>query len=261
MLPFILRATGFKFIKFPSTYLTADFDDITCVSRDGILVKFHVTFQYQMSAENMLPVILKYRDVYKWREIVEQGGLSAMHHSCADFFIADFQNKRGEIQGRMFENLKQVLEGDSDDSESSSEGVYAVAISVQLRNLELPDEYSTAVEEKQAAEEDIALAIAQRKQNITKAQTELKKSKEEARIILDTAKNEAEVLLTEAYLKANETAFSFEKETETIVEVKKSLNLTTEGVLSHLSNTLLSEVQNLKITTGEPAKLGRAEEL
>mmetsp|Transcript_6036 Transcript_6036/g.11207 ORF Transcript_6036/g.11207 Transcript_6036/m.11207 type:complete len:395 (+) Transcript_6036:67-1251(+) len=252
---------GFTMIRFPSTFMTANFDERTCVSRDGLRIKFSVTFQYQMTAENLIPAVLKYRDVYKWREIVEQGGLSAMHHSCGDFFISDFQNKRGEIQQRMFDNLKLKLEGDPDDDESSSVGVYAVAISVQLRNLQLPDEYNNAVEKKQAAEEDIALAIAQRKQEITKAQTELLRAQEEARKILNAANNEAEVLLTEAYLKANETTYAFEKEAETIVEVKNALNLTTEGVLTHLANTLYSEVSNLKITAGEPAKLGRAEEL
>ncbi|KAG7370845.1 SPFH domain / Band 7 family protein [Nitzschia inconspicua] len=250
---------GFKMIKFPSTYLTADFDGQTCVSRDGLRVVFDVTFQYQMTADKMLPAIVKYRNVFKWREIVEQGGLSAMHHSCSDFFISDFQNKRGEIQESMLQNLRLKLEGDPDDDKD--EGVFALAISVQLRNLKLPTDYNTAVEEKQAAEEDIALAVAQRKQEKTKAETELLKAKEEARKILNTARNEAEVLVTEAYLKANETTFAFEKEAEIIVEVKTALNLNTEGVLTYLANSLYAEVKNLKITAGEPAKLSRLEEL
>jgi prohibitin 2 len=250
---------GYKMIKFPSTFLTADFDERVCVSRDGLRIVFSVSVQYQMTTENVIPAILKYRNVYKWREIVEQGGLSAMHHACGDFFISDFQNKRGEIQARMFENLRLKLEGDPDDEEDV--GILALAISVQLRNLELPSEYNAAVENKQAAEEDIALAIAQRKQETTKAETELLKAKEEARKILNTANNEAEVLLTEAYLKANETTYAFEKEAEAIVEVKEALDLTTEGVLTHLANNLYSQVKNLKVVAGQPAKLGRENEL
>jgi len=45
------------------------------------------------------------------------------------------------------------------------------------------------------------------------------------------------------------------------VEVKTKLNLTTEGVLAYLSNRLLSEATTLRVTTGEPAKLGRSDEL
>ena len=136
-----------------------------------------------------------------------------------------------------------------------------MAISVQLRNLELPGPYNTAVEQKQAAEEDIALAVAQRKQETTKAETQLLKAQEESRKILNTANNEADVLLTEAYLKANETTYAFEQEAAAIVEVKESLNLTTEGVLTHLANNLYAEVKNLKVSAGQPAKLGREDEL
>mmetsp|Transcript_27673 Transcript_27673/g.47917 ORF Transcript_27673/g.47917 Transcript_27673/m.47917 type:complete len:172 (-) Transcript_27673:108-623(-) len=170
--------------------------------------------------------------------------------------VSEFQNKRGIIQSTMEGNLKLKLEGNEIE-----EGVNAVAISLQLKNVDLPEAYYNAVAEKQAAEEDISLAIAQRQQETTKANTELLKAKEEARKIEDTANNEAEVLLTEARLKAEETLYSFQKEAEALVEVKNQLNLTTEGVLAYLSNRLLSEATNLKVTTGEPAKLSRRDEL
>ena len=249
---------GYRFVKFPSTYITVDLNDRSCVSRDGLIVKFSVTFQYQMTSENMLPAVVKYRDYIKWAEVVEQAGISAIHHSCSEFQISNFQNKRGEIQSVMEDNLRLKLEGDPD---KGTEGVFAVAISLQLRNLELPGPYTAAVAEKQSAEEDIALAKNQRKQETTKAQTELLTAEEEARKILDTARTDAEILLTEAQLEAEETTFAFEKEAETIVEVKGALNLTTNGVLAYLANSLLAEVQGLHITTGEPARLSRSDDL
>ncbi len=218
-----------------------------------------VTFQYRMTEENVLPAILKYRDFDKWATVVEAAGLSAIHHSCSNYVIAEFQNKRGEIQTNMEENVRIKLEGDPKDA--LKEGVFAKVVALQLQNIDLPKEYNAAVQEKQSAEEDIALAQNERKQETTKAETELLRSVEEARKIKDTANNEAEVLLTEARLKAEETTFAFEKEAETIVEVKSALNLTTEGVLAYLYNSLLSEVESLTITSGEPAKLSRSDEL
>lgn len=211
-----------------------------------------------MTAANVYQAIIKYRDFDKWASTVEQAGLSAIHHSCSEFEVTSFQNKRGIIQAKMEQNLKTKLEGNETTGE---EGVNAVAVSLQLTYVHLPEAYNTAVAEKQAAEEDIALAVAQRKQETTKANTELLKAKEEARKIKDTAKNEAEVLLTEARLKAEETLFSFQKEAEALVEVKTKLNLTAEGLLAYLSNRLLAEANNLKVTTGEPAKLSRRDEL
>mmetsp|Transcript_623 Transcript_623/g.1126 ORF Transcript_623/g.1126 Transcript_623/m.1126 type:complete len:442 (+) Transcript_623:139-1464(+) len=249
---------GYRFIKFPSTFITVDLNDRMCVSNDGLIVQFSVTFQYQMTAANVLPAIIKYRDYHKWASIVEQAGLSAVHHSCSEFLVSEFQNKRGIIQSRMEDNLKLKLQG---NETSGEEGVNAVAVSLQLVYIDLPEKYNEAVREKQAAEEDIALAVAQRTQETTKANTALLKAREEARKIEDTANNEAEVLLTEARLKAEETRYSFQKEAEALVEVKEKLDLTTEGVLAYLSNRLLSEASTLKVTTGEPAKLSRRDEL
>jgi len=313
---FFIGPPACEYVKFPSTFITANFFDRTCVSNDGLLITFSVMFQYQMTASNVYPTIIKYRNFEKWAPIVEQAGLSSIHHSCAEFMVTEFQNKRGVIQSTMLDNLKLKLEG---NETSVEEGVNAVTVSLQLTYVHLPEQYNRAVAEKQAAEEDIALAIAQRKQETTKANTELLKAKEESRKIEDTAKNEAEVLLietklkavaetlaakedialakeqrqqettkantellkankevtkiedtanheaevllTEAKLKAEEIVYSFQKEAEALLEVKNKLNLTTEGVLAYLSNRLLSEASNLKVTTGEPAKLSRKDEL
>jgi hypothetical protein len=249
---------GYEFIKYPSTYIGVDQSGI-CVTLDGLRVAFSVTFQYIIRPENLVPVVLKYRDFDRWADIVEAAGLSAVQHTCSDFIVSNFQNKRGIIQAAMEENLRMKLGGDSENDKDF--GVYAEAISLQLSNVDLPSEYQYAIAEKQSAEEDITLAQNQRKQETTKAQTGLLTAKEEARKILDTANNEAAVILTEARLKAEETTFAFLKEAETIVAVRESLNLTTEGVLAFLTNQLLEGVANLRVSTGEPARLSRKEEL
>jgi len=249
-----LGPPGFHFIKFPSTFITVDVNNRRCVSNDGLLVEFSVTFQYQMTTANVLPAIVKYRDFHKWASIVEEAGLSAIHHSCSDFAVSEFQNKRGAIQSRMEANLKLKLEGDDNTGE---EGVNAVAASLQLTYVHLPAAYNEAVAAKQAAEEDIALAVAQRKLETTKANTNLLLAELSAIKVKDTANNEAEVLMTEANLKAQETIYLFQKEADALVDVKNQLNLTAEGVLAHSLIKLLAEADNLKVTTGEPVKLSR----
>ena len=98
-----LGPPGFHFIKFPSTFITVDVNNRKCVSNDGLLVEFSVTFQvrtgyffvhchvhtrklnhipftsislrkYQMTTANVLPAIVMYRDFHKWASIVEQAG-------------------------------------------------------------------------------------------------------------------------------------------------------------------------------------------
>ena len=248
----------YEFIKFPSTYITVDLPEGICVSKDGLRVSFTVTFQYQLPNEWILTVVRKYRDYDKWSDIVEAAGTSAVQHTCSDFNIADFQKQRGVIQSSMEDNLRLKLEGAKEDG---SDGVYARAISLQLRNIDLPEEYQEAVAEKQRAAEDIELAKNQRTQETTKAQTELLKANEEARKIMDTATHDAELLVTEAGLKANETIYAYETEAGSILSAKTSLNLSTEGVLAYMANQLYARAPHLKVSAGEPAKLSRKEEL
>jgi regulator of protease activity HflC (stomatin/prohibitin superfamily) len=248
---------GFYFIKFPSTQVTVDGWGI-CNSSDGLQVAYEVTYQYQMPQEWLKDAILKYRDFDRWATVVESAGTAAVQHACADYTITNFQNQRGIIQGTMEVKLRDKLEGPERDGVG---GVYARAISLQLRDVSLPREYSNAVSEKQEAAQDIQLAINQRTQETTKAQTKLLNAKQQAKKTLDTATNEATVTLTEATLKAEETQFEFETEAAVLSRVKSDLNLTTEGLLAFLSNQLIEIASEVTVSAGEPASMSRKDDL
>lgn len=233
-------------------------NDGRCVSRDGLRVAFDVTFQYQMPEIWVLPATLQYRNFEKWAQVVEAAGMSAVQHTCSDFQISNFQNKRGLIQTTMEDNLRIKLEGQEEDG---SDGVFALAISLQLSNVDLPEEYSEAVAEKQSAAEDISLAQNQRTQEITKARTAFNTAKEEARKLFDNALNDANVTLTEASLKAEETLFRFGTERTILLGVQEKLGLTTQGLLAYLSNRLYAEAPYLAVAAEEPVQLSRKQEL
>jgi len=251
---------GFRFIKFPSTQITAEVRD-TCVSRDGLRVQFHVSYQYLMTEGFIVPAVKKYRDFKKWGTIVEAAGNSAIQNSCSAFNITSFQSLRNLIQIDMFDELKLKLEGTPDTDIENHDGVYALAIALQLKNVELPGAYKAAVSDKQSAKEDIALAQNQRNQEITKAQTALKAAKEEEKKIKAKAANDAKVALTEARLKAQQTTFAFSEETATIKQAIENFNLDTNGVLSYLANQLYAKAPTLKAAIREPAKISLRDDL
>ena len=253
-----LGPIGYRFIKFPSTQISESVEDI-CVSRDGLRVQFMVTYQYQMPVQNLLPVVEKYRDYKQWGMVVEAAGISAVQHTCSQFNITNFQTKRDLIQEAMFQNLRLKLEG-SNETEPTH-GVYARAVSLQLKNVNLPTEYKGAVSEKQSAEEDISLAINERTQQVTIARTELLAAQEEAIKIQDRANNDVNVTLAEAKLKADEIEYSFQKETEVLTQAKANFNLDDNGVISYKANQLYAKVEDLTVMAGEPAKTSLKDEL
>lgn len=249
---------GFRFIKFPSTQISAEVYD-TCVSRDGLRVGFQVQFQYQMPEEWITDAVLKYRNFENWASVVEVAGNSAVQHTCSDFNVTDFQNNRALIQNAMYDTLKIKLQGDKTDI--VEEGVYALANSLQLQNVDIPSEYKSAVSEKQKAQEDILLAANQREQELTKARTGLLAANEEAVKIMANAYNEENVTITKAQLKAEETLFALEKEREVLKQLQDTFQLDANGILAYMTNQLYASVDTLKAYTGEPAKISRKNQL
>lgn len=273
---------GYRFVKFPSTQISADLAD-TCVSADGLRVDFQVTFQYQMPFEFIRDAVEKYRDYKTWSQVVEAAGMSAIQHTCSEYDVTDFQSKRNAIQDTMFKNLGQKLEGksipgtnptlgsggdvtsanlvDPFDDDEDDVGVFALASSLQLKNVELPSQYKNAVAQKQRAEEDINLAKNQRVQQTTRAETEKQAAEQEAEKIMANAETGAAIILTEAQLKANETLFAFEKETQVLEQAKVKFNLTPNGVLAYMTNQLYASVEDLSVVVGEPARISRKDDL
>lgn len=249
---------GFRFIKFPSTQITAEISD-TCVSRDGLRVQFEVSYQFLMPAAWIVPAVLRYRDFEKWGTVVKAAGNSAIQNSCSNFNITNFQSQRNKIQDDMKRELEIKLEGGVNATEH--EGVYAKAISLQLKNVNLPADYTDAVSDKQSAKEDIALAKNQRNQELTKAQTLLLAAEQQAVKILDGARNDVNVTITAAEFSASQTLFAFEQETKTIAQAKDSFQLDNKGMISYLANQLYAKAPSLKASILEPVEVSHREEL
>lgn len=253
-----LGPVGYRFVKFTSTQINADFSD-TCVSNDGLRVVVDVSYQYRLDKGSIIEVILKYREFEKWNQVVNASANSAIQHSCSVWNVTDFQSNRALVQETMFENLQKKIEGDMNDD--SSRGVYAIASSLQLTNVDLPIQYQEAVEQKQRASEDILLAKTERIQNKTKADTEFKAAEKQYEIIIDRALNEGNITLIVADYYAQHTLYRFEKESEVLSQAQEFLSLSTNGVLSYMANKLFATVPLLTVRTGEPARISRKNQL
>ena len=255
---------GYRFIKFPSTQINAATEDI-CISHDGLRVEYNVSYQYQLKPELLVDAINKYRDYETWTTIIHAAGNSAIQHSCSAWNITDFQSNRLAVQESMFQNVQIKLSGHGDDdwemnaveNNSGNNGLHARAISLQLKNVELPGLYKNAVEEKQRAEEDILLARNERIQQIIIANTELLAAQQQGQRIEDQAFNDGNITITLANFQANRTMYRFEREIYILSQAQSFLNLNTNGVLSYMANKLFDKVSSLDVHMGEPVKVSR----
>jgi len=255
----------FRFIVYPSTFITVNMpedlkhaDDATCVSKDGLVVKTEVSFQYTVDKAHIIKSMAEYREFKVFNEMVKAAGVSAVHHGCGEFPIQDFQGKRAAVQARMLEFFKQKIEPSED---GSSPGLYSRAVDLQLRNVQLPTAYASAVSNKQSAEEDIELAKNQRTQSLTAANTQLLTARRTGEKTLDNARNSANIRRKEAEYKANATLLEYQTEAQTYATIKNDLQLTSEGFLAYMGNRAIESQKNPNLRVLEPATLSYREEL
>mmetsp|Transcript_8790 Transcript_8790/g.10201 ORF Transcript_8790/g.10201 Transcript_8790/m.10201 type:complete len:568 (+) Transcript_8790:39-1742(+) len=245
-----LGPIGYRFIRFPSIQIQNTVED-TCVSRDGLRIEFSASYQYKLKKDMILDAILSFRDYETWKDFTDTAANSGIQTACSDWGVTDFQIKWQSVQNSMFLEVQKKLQGD--ENNDNHDGMYAEAIALQLTMVKFPEEYMYAVRKKQAAKEDVALAIQQRIQETIRARTGLLVAEREAEILMDRAYNTANVTLTQAGYTADQTKFMFDRESMVLSQAKSFLSLDANGVLGFMSNQLYEKVPALRTRMTAPA--------
>ena len=53
---------GFKFIIFPGTFKTMEFENLKCLNKDGVQIELIVQFQYRAQIKHIRQLILNFQD-------------------------------------------------------------------------------------------------------------------------------------------------------------------------------------------------------
>eukprot|EP00241_Pyramimonas_parkeae_P004802 CAMPEP_0114250618 /NCGR_PEP_ID=MMETSP0058-20121206/14802_1 /TAXON_ID=36894 /ORGANISM="Pyramimonas parkeae, CCMP726" /LENGTH=365 /DNA_ID=CAMNT_0001364303 /DNA_START=228 /DNA_END=1325 /DNA_ORIENTATION=- len=259
---------GFSFIKYTSTFSSMRIPEdegtnYSCVSGDGLMVNLTVMFQYLPDMKHLRELTERYRNEGRYRKVVRAAGVSAVNHGCGEFRVNQFQADRLSVQQRMFQYLKTKLEGSEVLSESNNtavvaeepteRGMFTFAISLSLENTVLPFRYQEAVAAKQSANEDIALAINQRKQRTTQAQTKLISARTQSEVIKIQAHENAAITIKNAEYKANGTLVTYKKEGEAYRDIVLELGMNVEGFLAYLGTRAVEKSKSPKLSVVEPA--------
>lgn len=243
---------GYRFVKFSTRQILPASVLDTCLSRDGLRIDFEVSYQYKIEQEHVVEVVEKYRNSKNWQTVVEFSARSAIQHTCSEYNVTSFQSQRLDIQNRIYDNIQTKFDGYQDSPQ-----LFATVTSVQLLDVTLPKEYKDAVTQKQRAEEDIKLAEFQREQLITRAETELMVAEKQATILKSRAETNAVIALIEANVTAAAAIYRFEAESYPLLNAKRFLELSTEGVLGYMANRLFQDAPSLSSVMAEPAIVSR----
>jgi len=164
-------------------------DQIECLTSDGIQVTLSVTFQYQIIKGELFNIFNEFGQEVTLRDYIGVTARDSIRDTCATKTAQNFYEERGAIELSMTEALT---------TDMILANAHVDIRLLQLKNVELPIELKTAIEEKQRSEQDIDNALNERAGELINAETQLETAKVEAATLLIMAEAEAEALLTEA---------------------------------------------------------------
>jgi len=162
---------------------------VECLTYDGIQVVLDITFQYQIIELELHTVFYDFGVEWFLQDYIKATARDSVRDVCATKTAQNFYEERGAIEQAMYEGLV---------SDMALAQAHVVIRLLQLKNVELPIELKTAIEEKQRSEQDIDNALNERQGALINAQTLLETAKVEAETLIIVAEAEALALLTEA---------------------------------------------------------------
>ena len=165
----------FRFIKFLSVCKTLYYEDEKCVSKDGIMVTFKLDVQYQVGQGGVRDLVAQYSTAEKHVKILYWAIQSGVHNTCSQFLITEFQEERGRVQDSLLAKCR-----------AKAESLMTQVIDVQLQNIDIPGEYTMAIESKERAREDINLAYNERAQLVYEGERRRQESKQDILIMTPT---------------------------------------------------------------------------
>ncbi|CAL8468393.1 g7933 [Coccomyxa elongata] len=230
-----------KFVKYPSTLPTIS-TDVSCVTKDGLMMDMLATFQYQIIKSDLIQITKEYRDFDKYHKLMNTAAERAIHYACSQFNIGQFQSQRMDVQYATKDKMQHLIH----------DMLHADIMDVQLKNVQPPDDWKTAVASKQQAQQDILLASNERDQSIAKVNGDLKLAQQSAEIMLEEARTNATVILQDAISQAAGIGAMYQQQAEIAANITKTNGLSINGYIAYLQNRLMEQQNSLDVAMDTP---------
>lgn len=221
-----LGPPGYKFIKFPKVYQHVVFPSLKCLNKEGLDIVLSIEFQYIPStkAKELTRLILDFRNMKKYSQVVKDTSLEVIHDICSEFSITDFQKYRIEFQAKVLTALDDRLWKDC----------LTTIRDVQVSNIKRPHAYEVVMHDKEAARQNIQVAYQERGRTLTAAQTKIRQAEAHANLTIIKAESDARISTMKALAQAKAIYTSYAIEAETYSQIILNQNLTISGLISYL---------------------------
>lgn len=226
---------GYEFIVFPNVYETMMFDDLTCLNFNGVRIELDVTCQFKIQVAHMKQVVMEFRNIYRFKQILKYMGVAAIHEACSNYTTAQFQETREAFQSLVMKKI-----------EARFNSVHADVSGIQVNNIKRPSKYEAAIRSKERAREDILVAKQEQPKKLTAAKTKEIEAKTQYNIIIEKARSESRIKVKQAHAEVEAITFQYQKEADSYKQIMDSqgLGFNSTGFLSYLAIRALSSAKN-----------------
>jgi len=232
---------SFEWIKFSSIFQSIRFMDLTAISKDGASVRLDISYQFRVRPQQMRNILMEFRDLLHFVDFLQIIGQAVVQDSVAIFDTAQLMSARAEFMDKVRSEV--TLQHGK---------MHCDIADIQVENIRLPNDYEASVRQKEAARENIEVARSEEPRLITQALTEKREAETVAAITLDRANTNARIRLTEAGHEADAITHQFLKDTQSLVNIKSDLGLTTGGLISYMTSRAIARNQH-SVYVGLPA--------
>lgn len=222
---------GFKFIKFPGTFKTMEFDKLECLNKEGVQIELIVQFQYRAQIKRIRELILNFKDFDGYVKELGFQARASILDSCSSYNTTQFQAQRAAFQ----ETVRQTV------IEKVQKDLHTDITDLQVGNIQRPESYEKVVRKKESAKENIQVAINERPRALVEAQAAKEQNITLAQIAIEKAESEARVILSKAESEAQRVEASYKAEGEALKKIEAKVGAGPLYLLAYLSSRLVAE--------------------
>jgi len=211
--------------------------DLTCMTKDKILIGLSIGLQYQYQREDLIDKILKeFSSVSNFKIFLFDRITSSIINSCLAYNAEEYYTERSLIDRYIYNRLI---------SDVNNYNLGTVIGFFQLINIQFPVEISNAITQKQNIEQEALTVINERASKLTEANTkklEMERRADiqiiNANIISNTTLNQAKANLQIQQVLWDNRVFAYS-------HAKNILRLNSTELIEYVQSDLISKSNNL----------------
>lgn len=211
--------------------------DLTCMTKDKILIGLSIGLQYQYQRDDLIDKILKeFSSVNNFETFLFDRITSSIINSCLAYDAEEYYTKRSSIDRHMYNRL--IIDINNYDL-GATIGFF------QLINIQYPVQISNAISQKQNIEQEALTITNERASKLTEANTKKLEMERKADIQIINANIASNITLNQAQANFQIQQVLWDNRAYAYSHAKDVLGLNSTELIDYIQSDLISKSDNL----------------